>query len=347
MALDWLTLKINLDDLPARVDRQALVQLNDVVERYNPRTGEIVYQTPAWDSIRSDSHGLAYRVGGSLALQGSPSRCWKNGCNVFGTGSIIQAARLMVAYFTRVTGIWLPDPVIHQAWEVTTLDYFKNFDTGSLANARTVLAYLKDCNGGRYRVDQTTGDTVYWNRTSKRKKGKAYAKGPHIRKQVKKVQTGAKYFEWQLSLLDRLVRLEERLGTAWWSDFRQGGGNWRYISEDFLIAHFDLFFEKMIGSDNIGVDMGSELLDKIRLAAVELGHKETAGDRAHCTFQMIKGMGWEHAREITAKATWYRHLSILRQAGFGDLDISRGMVTPIRRTITLRPVSSWAELRAA
>lgn len=344
---DWLTLRIDLADLPKWVDLKALVELSDVIERYNPVTGEMVYQTSAWDSIRSDSHGLSFRVGTELAIQGSPARCWRNGCNVWGSRSIIQCARLMVALFTRVTGVRLPDPMRCEGWRVSRVDITQNYDLGSLANVRTALEYLRGLQGGRYRVSQTAGDTVYWSQRSRRRSGKAYAKGPHIAYQIKKGNTTALYSDAELEYLNRLIRLELKLGSQFWSDFYKEGGNWRYIDWEYMSGVHAAFFGPMIGSDKIGVDMGVELLDKIRDAAVQLGHKETAGDRAHCTFQMIKSMGYEHAREIIARPTWYRHLSILRQAGLGDLDIAQATVTPLRRTITMRSVSSWSDLLAA
>lgn len=350
MAIDWITLKISMDDLMypmTRLDREGLLALSDRVMRFNPLTGETVYETAAWDSIRSDTHGLSYRVSGAeIQMQGSPSRCWRNGCNVFGSISMLQSARLMVSFFRRATGLWLPDPM-HAPYWVSRVDVAVNYDCGTASNVRTALNYLRSCEGGRYRVDQRSGDSVYWSVRSRRRSGKAYAKGPHIRHQLKKSQTNALYSEHELDLLDRLVRLELKLASQFWSDFYKEGGNWRYLDWQWLEAAHDSFFGRMIGNDNIGVDMNQELIDKICDAAEGLGHKRGQGDRAHATYRMIQAMGWEHAREVIAKATWYRHLAILRAAGFGDLDIAKGTVSPLRRTIRLAPVHSWADLAAA
>lgn len=366
MLIDWLTLKIDFDVVLQHCGQEALDYirgLNDVVTRHNRQTGEIKYETIAHDSIRSDTHTLNWRAGSELVLFGSPARCWKNGCNVFGSSNSLQCARLMVSLFRQSTGINLPDPALSDLkgksfYRLTRMDITRNFFCGSLANARTVQKYFLSCDGGRYKVNAQAGDTCYWNRGSRRRSGKTYLKGPHVRHWLRKNRVpsvyGPKsfgltgYTEKQLDLLDTIARAELQLGSQFWFDYNDTGLDWRKIAPEELMNWHDQFFGKMLGDNRVqAADMADKLIDKIRAGAVSLGHKETQGDRAHATFRMIQAMGYEHAKEIIAKSTWYRHLTILRASGLGDIDITSGRIVPIRRSIDLVPVSSWSDLRNA
>jgi II/X family phage/plasmid replication protein len=66
------------------------------------------------------------------------------------------------------------------------------------------------------------------------------------------------------------------------------------------------------------------------------------------TWQLIRAVGWQEARDSTTRPTWYRHCKVMKAAGVRDLDIAHGRVVPMRtRLLELRPVGSWSELRAA
>lgn len=79
----------------------------------------------------------------------------------------------------------------------------------SLAEVRQALVYLRNAEGGRLRIKQISGDTVYWNSTSRYKKGKAYAKGPHLLYQMsRKEKIGAGVTnQLEMELASRLVRI--------------------------------------------------------------------------------------------------------------------------------------------
>jgi DNA-binding transcriptional ArsR family regulator len=64
------------------------------------------------------------------------------------------------------------------------------------------------------------------------------------------------------------------------------------------------------------------------------------------TWSLIESLGWETARGLVSRRTWYRHLKILRKAGLGDADISRGRIVALRRRVLeLSECESWDQLR--
>lgn len=189
MLLDWITARVDLECFSVS-EREALRHLGDRIQRFNPKTGELVWETAAWDSIRSDSHNLSYRVGSdALWMQGSPARVIGDGDAVFGAGSAasldlpgsVQRMRNMLA---GVLGIGLPEPL--DVWKVSRVDVTGNLDVGSLPHVRESLAVLRNIEGGRYKVSSQAGSTVYWSQRSRLRAGKAYAKGPHLRPNMRR-----------------------------------------------------------------------------------------------------------------------------------------------------------------
>ena len=76
----------------------------------------------------------------------------------------------MVAFASTHLGIWLPDHP--EVWIVSRADITQNIMLDSLSDVRVALRYLRECEGGRYRVSQQAGDTVYWSHRSRLRKGR-------------------------------------------------------------------------------------------------------------------------------------------------------------------------------
>ncbi len=357
MLLDWITARISLDHLTDEGRAEARL-LSDRIARYCPRTGEVRFESSAWDSIRSDSHQITLRVTGSeFWIQGSPARVTGDGCAVFGSGA---SARLSIAgcldamrlFVQQQTGILLPADVA--LWTVSRVDVTGNLLLGSQAEVLEGLRVLRNCEGGRYRVSQQAGDTVYWSHKSKLRSGKAYAKGAHIEyMQKQKIYSGRVYTIEEMIAAQSLLRLELKLGREFFQ--RQ---NWRTLTAEMLTEEWRSYFERMVGACEMTND--NDLKEKIISAAcaVQIGTDregnaiygtDTRGKAAYGCWLLIQSEGWERARESFTKTTWYRHLQILRKAGLGDADISAGVVVPLRRKILeAREVSSWSQiLRAA
>lgn len=342
MLIDWVTCRVPLLDLSEPV-RDALRVFGDRIVRYCPKSGEVRYETSAWESIRSDSHQITIRVGSDLWVQGSPCRVLADGCSVFGTGPAADLdLRGCVSAITRFVavkfGLILPPA---SAWTVTRVDVTGNLQLDSLADVRAALAILRNCEGGRYRVSQQAGDTVYWSNKSKLRSGKAYAKGPHLTYLMRLADyTGKRYTPDDIAAANRLLRLELALRREFWSR-----NNWLDATPEFLKTQWEDYFKRMIGdADMAKTDLKTSVID----AALALGKTENMGKAAYACWCVIKSNGWEQARDMHSKTTWYRHLQILRAAGLGDSDISTGQVVQLRRKVMeAQLVTCWRDLHAA
>lgn len=334
--IDWCTLRLPYAQAPELADH--LAAYSDRIVRIG-KTGEIVWEVSAWDSVRSDSHGLSMRSGGdSFFIQGSPARVVGDGLNVFGTDDVLLAAQSMIAYASKAVGLHLPaDP---RKWKLSRLDVTYNYFLPSLADVRSALAYLRGVEGGRYRVSQQSGDTVYWSHRSHLRSGKAYAKGPHMRYLLSKCDDMT-LAEDQLSLLDCLLRLELSLKSQFWRE--RSPFPWYAYTPALLRELHAAYFEQMIGDVEVPVSH-LEFLQSLERVAGSPGKARAA----LATWQTIKVLGYETTRCSMPARTWYRHLAALRAVGLGDGDLATGSVLPFRRRKLLvldSPVTSWDELR--
>jgi hypothetical protein len=340
--VDWVTARVLLQLLQDE-DRAKLGQLGDRVRRFNAATGEIVYECQAWDSIRSDSHHLTYRVSGdALWMQGSPARVIGDGDAVFGAGparalDLVGCVERMREVLAAVLAVQLPAAV--PDWTVSRVDITGNLLLRSLADVRAGLTMLRNCEGGRYRVSQQAGDTVYWSHRSRYKSGKAYAKGPHLAQLMRrKDYDGRRYSEDEIDSASRLLRPELSLRSHYWR--RQAGKPWYEKVPSELKAEWQAYFGRMLGDAEV-TEMNIE--ERVKQVAESDGRAKAA---IGC-WALIKAYGWEKAREMSGKRTWYYNLKVLRAAGLSDADLSAGNVVPIRRPlIECRQVDSWEELRA-
>jgi II/X family phage/plasmid replication protein len=339
-----MTARVHFDHVEPEV-RSALRLLNDRVMRYCPRTGDLRWETAAWDSIRSDSHQITFRVGSdAFWLQGSPARVCGDGDAVFGSGAsaaldLVGCLHRMVAFTSGAIGHDLPQAVT--CWDVSRIDVTESLVLDSLADVRVALRLLRECEGGRYRVSQQAGDTVYWSHRSRVRSGKAYAKGPHLEYMVGKPNySGRVYTLEELDQANRLLRLELKIGAQFLRE--KAGKHWYQIDANELRKYWNEYFMRMLG----GVEMNDEnnLMERLKVASKTEGQARAA----YGCFLLIQAQGWEKAREAHSKPTWYRHLKLLHAAGLGDADISAGKVIPFRRKVLEAcVVNSWQELKAA
>lgn len=353
--IDWLSIKIPF----GKVESDALRQYTSTQDRIVriSGNGELQWETIAWESIRSDSHQLALQVTGHyIRIQGSPARVIGDGDNVFSSGAsaasdVRGCFERMVSFIVQHTGI--PLPLSPHLWKLTKLDVTKNLHLGSLPVVRQALSILRDCEGGRYKVSSPEGDTVYWSKRSRFRKGKAYAKGAEIMHKVsafkkQRFDTLPRLYDLtEMSLAAGLLRLELTLGAQFWGEYADQGFNWFEVSPAFLDSQWDSYFSRMIG----GADMPLETDVYQRLLEVvdkkpDGTPKDGLAKAAHSLWLLIQDRGWETARNNTSKTTWYRNLKFLHAAGLSDADISKGKIVPIRREILkATPVHSWSELK--
>lgn len=339
MLIDWTTARVPLDLLTPEAREKAL-SLGDRVCCYCPKTGTVYYESAKWESVRSDSHQIAIRAGSDLWMQGSPARVTGNGDAVFGSGAsaaldLLGCVERMRQFVAAHLDCDLPPA---QLWTVSRVDVTGNLELGSLPEVRQALAVLRGCEGGRYRVSQQAGDTVYWSHLSKLRAGKAYAKGPHLAYLMKSAKySGYLYSAEEISAANRLLRLELKLGREWFAR-----NPWLDVTADALRREWSSYFDRMIGGAEMDADC--DLQQRVIAAAKTEGQ----GKAAYGCWVMIQREGWERARDFYPKRTWYRHLKILRAAGLRDADISAGQVVVLRRRIIeAQLVTSWSDVRAA
>ncbi|MEO5367823.1 MAG: phage/plasmid replication protein, II/X family [Magnetococcus sp. WYHC-3] len=333
--IDWLTLVLDLPEhLWARCALHA--SMGKQIQCIDPISGEIDWSTPARESVRSDTHQITVQISGSrVRISGSPARSMGLPNNVWGSDNLADCARAHVRLVQRMfPGLALPGP---SAWNITRVDVTHNYDFGSLAEVRQALGYLRQFDGGRYRVDTRRGETVYWSPGSTLRGGKAYAKGPHLRYQCDKGQARASVAE--LALAERLLRMELRLGGAWWRRLRADGRKQWAVD---LQAEFHAYWSGLIGRVEVA-EMGE--LECLKRVAPSEGQALAA----YRTWALVKAIGHREASDSMPRATWYRHKNLLNRAGLGWGDLATGQVVQFRRrALELRePVHSWEELRRA
>jgi len=331
--IDWLTLKIPLDQVP----EQALAEFRAKAGRVLciDGHGEKLWEKVARQSVRSDSHQLVVDLAGdAFILHGSPARVvYAN--NVFGSGDPIQCALDMIRYASKHTGILLPLDVTK--WKCTRIDVTQNYDLGSGAEVRQALSYLRQAEGGRYQV-RTASETVYWSQNSALRSGKAYHKGPHLKFQFRRNQASAQEHEFLLA--DRLLRLELSLKSQYWRE--RSLKAWHQYTQTELEQIHSEYFAQFVGKIEV-IEMDN-LQDQFRKAAKTSGQ----GMAAYRTWSLIKSIGMHEARDSMPRATYYRHMKIMKAVGLTWADFQAGNVVPLRRrTIELgKPVQSWQEMAA-
>ncbi len=332
--IDWLTLKVDAMAL-GQEQRDRLRSQTGRVVKISP-TGEVEWETAARESIRSDSHQVTVCMGGELTVSGSPARVLGTS-NVFGSGDIRECAAAMLRFVSVQVGVTLPHL---EAWRVTRADVTHNYDLGSLANVRQALLSLRHAEGGRYQL-RTAAESVYWSVRSQLRSGKAYAKGPHVEYQHKKGQVELSQDELQLA--GRLLRLELSLRSQWWRE--RSNQQWHTYSEGQLDELHAEYFAPLVGKVEVS-DMRS-VCDQVIEAAKRLGYTEGKGKAAYAHWLAICDVGLEHVRDLTARATHYRHLKVLREAGLSFSDFQARRVVPFRRSalVLAQPVRCWDELR--
>lgn len=340
MMLDWVTGRVSSADLGIETFL-ALRDRVDRLQRFNPQTGNVVWETSAWDSVRSDSHQVAFKLGSDdLWLQGSPARCEGDGCNVFG-GPVCQsldhvaALQLMINMVSDEWMLPLPDAKL---WKITRVDVTENYHLGALSNVRIALGVLRGVEGGRYRVSAKAGDTVYWNSKSTVASGKAYAKGPELENQVRKGKHD--YSPQQLQAAGGLLRLELRLARHFFRDNP-------VVTPDLLRARHTAYFSRMVGAEMPKTEYSVRglLLDLVNDS--DSGVTEGQAKAVFATWCMLQSQGWEWCKEHLPPRTYYRHTKILRMIGLADADISAGKVVSLRReSLSLTPCLSWHSIAA-
>jgi II/X family phage/plasmid replication protein len=242
----------------------------------------------------------------------------------------------MIEYFTHAMDVRLTDDL--RDWECSRVDVTRNYLLSSAAEVRQALACLSATQGGHYRVQSHSG-TVYWNKSSQLRSGKAYHKGPHLEWQVRKGQASAS--PGDVELCARLLRLELALRGQFWRE--RSAKRWHEWTAGELEAMHGEYFGAMVGTMEV-VEMNS-VLAGVERVAVSRG----AASAAYNTWLAIRAEGLETVRARMNSRTFHRHKRLLFDAGLSWSDLQASNVVPLRRrSIELgAAVESWADLRRA
>lgn len=335
--IDWLTMRLPFSRLPESI-RQNLTRYAGRLTCCNPH-GEILWQKVHFDfdELRSDSQGLFWQVQGApdgemMMVIGASPAALEHGCNIFGSSDIRHCAEVLI----RAASLSLKTPLANvEQWQCRRIDVTENYLLGSYAEVKQALRHLLSADAARAKASSVRGDTVMWNAGSDLQSGKAYHKGPQLLKLMNKGRVSLT-FE-QLEAANKVLRLELKLGARW---FRRRGERWLDLTPEQLFDLHQSYFSRFFGSVEVS-DMG-KLLEE--LEAVAPSHGQALA--AHRTWALIRTVGYEQAKEGMPRATWFRHLKLLREAGISDADLCAGNILPFRqKTIVFdQPVRTWDEL---
>ncbi len=344
MLIDWITATLHFRNLSDEtLDR--LRGLGGRIIKVDSE-GRLEWETSAWESVRSDSHQVAFQVGATeIRIQGSPARIVGDGCTVFGAGpsaalDLVGCVDRMRAFVGDVIGVPLTVP--SKGWQVTRVDVTENLVLDSLESVREALKVLRGVDQGRLKVSQQAGDTVYWSHRSRYKSGKAYAKGPHLRYLLRrKTYTGRDYSESELQAAEKLLRFELSLKRDYWR--KQCEVEWYQMSPDDLKQEWQNYFGNMLDGQELPED---GILERLQEVAPTDGQARSA----YGMWLLIQAEGWEKARNATTKSTWYRNIKLLHKIGLNDVALSTGNVILFKRrnvpVMELETVDNWGQLLA-
>jgi len=339
--IDWLTLIIDGSLLPVDAREKCLNNI-DRIQRINPATGEVRWETVCRESIRSDSHHVTVQFGSTLTIQGSPARI-ANCNNVFGELDIQKCALDMITFVATHFHIFLPRNL--KKWRCTKIDVTQNFDMGSLEQVQQAIDAYKFIKVGRQKTS-TEETTVMWGKGSTLHMGKMYAKGPHARKMAS--QKSASYSETELKKADKLLRVEYSIRRLMIRRLRETGLEWYQLTPEILLGFHRDYFQKFISEVEV-VDMDNILNLLVENVGKAEGKIPSEGQAraAYDCYTRCRSMGIKIAKETFTKASWHRHLKNLRSVGLGESDLQPYNVVPLRRRQLFldKPVSSWDEIQ--
>lgn len=343
---DWLTLRLPLD----KIQDEALHArirgcLNTLV--CADSDGAMVWEKKVLDvdALRSDTIGLFWQLQNDgkreyLVIGGSPASI-EHGVNVFGELDIQYCAAVLIRAAGKELAAILPT---FQSWQCRRIDITGNYALPDAASVKQALRQLSISEGGRRKAsnDRRGGDSVYWNPSSDLTKGKAYHKGPQLRRLVRMGKLALD--EEFLALSDRLLRFEHTRGARWFRRLQEQGLCWYDLTCQQLIGFFTDFFGRLVDGVEVKDMERHELVSKIKEVN---GCTVAQAESAFSTYRNIRADGFDIAKGFISQASWYRHLKLLRKVGISDAELVSGNVVQFRpvRVVLAQAVCSWAELR--
>lgn len=347
--IDWLTMRLPVSPTthPAIFDRVAQYAGHLVSTDCN---GEIKWIKRNLDieSLRSDSPGLFWQLTGDgktdvLAIGASPASI-EHGLNIWGSIDIQHCADVLISCASRSLSMLLPS---RDSWQARRIDVTANYALPDPASVKSALSQLLVSSGARRRTSSHNrgGDTVYWNLNSDRAKGKAYHKGPQVMNLWKKNRI--QNLPEQVDLLDQIIRLEHTRGARWFRELERAGIRWQDLSPEYLIALHTEFFAPLVGH---GIEVKN--MEKTQIVKTIMQQNYCTENQAVAAFNTYRNCridGYEVTRSTVPRATFYRHLKLLKVAGISDSHLRTASIIPFPkiRFDLARPVGCWDDIRRA
>lgn len=353
--IDWLTLRLDLALLPEPVVRH-LQSLNSMIFKVNAQTGDIDWQAYAWESVRSDTHQVCFKVGCELHIQGSPARIGLPN-NAFGSLDIQYCANKMIrfaeSYLSGLPGCRTEQGVTRSGgpcvvqlpglehWICSRIDVTRNYLMQSEAEARQALEYLKQAPEGKQK-HSFESNGFYVGKRSNLHRGKIYLKGQDA-KRCKRAGR-AEYTDLQLIKSQRILRSEYTIARGKIKRLLKDQNlNWHQMTPAILLKLHDSYFRDYF-SDIEVTDM-STVYERLLAVAPTEGQARAAYD----CYTRIRMTGYEQAKITFTKTTWYRNIQHLKAAGFKRADLNMINVVPLqKRAIKVsEPLRHWDDIRIA
>lgn len=347
--IDWLTMRlpISASTHPALFERVAQYSGHVVSTDCN---GEVKWVKRNLDieSLRSDSPGLYWQLTGDgktdiLVIGASPASL-EHGLNVWGSIDIRHCADVLIACASRSLQLLLPS---RDAWQLRRIDVTANYALPDAPSVKSALAQLLVSSGARRRTSSHNrgGDTVYWNPSSDRAKGKAYHKGPQVLSLWKKNKLHT--LPDNIDLLDQIIRLEHTRGAKWFRDLEHANIRWQDLSPQKLIALHTEFFAPLVGH---GIEVKN--MEKTQIVAAIMTANQCTENQALAAFNTYRNCrldGFEVTKESMPKRTFQRHQRMLRLAGMSDAHLRTASIIPFPkiRFELAKPVGCWDDIRRA
>lgn len=340
--IDWLTCRIDGSLLPEVVRVKLKENTGRILKIHSG--GGLEWEAASREVIKSDSHQIVVKFGTHLEIMGSPARVL-SGNNVFGKLNIIECWRDMCRFVMQHYSIIFP--LKFDEWKITRIDVTRNYDMGSLDTVFQAIEALKVCRAGR-QESSPYAHGVMWGKGSKYYNGKAYAKGPDLKRNVKRLRAFCS--EVELALSERILRLEYSIRRQRMDEISDAGAKWWNLSEEWLIEEHTKYFDKFLSS--LEVTEVDDIFKQI-MACVGDGPDKiktnAQAQQAYDCYLRCKQFGRHKAQAMYKSTTWYRHLQNLRLAGIkpADLQLNNVVTLKARRLILDQPVGCWADIKTA
>jgi II/X family phage/plasmid replication protein len=334
MMCDWLTLKIDISLLPETTIRHLQLMCSKLF-KINALTGDLEWETYCYESVKSDTHQICFRVGSDFSIQGSPARIG-NPNNAFGALDIVYCANKMILFAADQLNLdSLPDA---RFWRCTRIDIAANFVMQSGAEARQALAYLKQSPESRQK-HSFESNGLYIGKRSSLNRGKIYLKGQDAKRNQKSGR--AIYTEQQLRQSEKLLRAELTLASHYFKRLKNDKDIfWYQLKTQDLITLHTAYFKDYFSQIEV-TDM-SNILERL----LENSPTEGQARSAYDCYTRIRIIGYEQAKASYTNRTWYRHVSNLKAAGFTRADLVQINVIPLKkRAICVgQPARHWDDI---